>query len=124
MKTWSDVTKEDLEIAPGVINQEMVLEMTLNEYLQHIEGMIELGVNQYPEAAAEHIEDVMMMIIIDYFHVLQDRSPEPEEIQAHLREPNSIFARHYFVNICLLATEENWPELEKSIRRNVALLGG
>ena len=124
MEIWNDnITREDLEIIPGVLNQELIMTLTLNTYLRHIEELIDMGISQEVGFVADHLEDVMYDIYLCKFHALEGRYPELEESRDHLRAPNSIFALHYFVNLCIQGTKEKWSEMVKNVRRNMTLIG-
>ena len=111
----SFIKKEELEISPGIINHDAVRELDLNTYLVHIKDMIEMGMNQFPDAVSEHLEDVMADIYLCYIHTFEDRYPELDEIKTHLSIPENVEALQNLTYLCVHATEENWPEIEKEL---------
>ena len=117
-KIWdSFIKREELESAPGVIDTARVQALSLNTYLVHIRDMIEMGMTEYPEAVAEHIEDVMTDIFMDYTYTFEGRYPEPDEISDHLNLPENVDARKNLTAICLHANADNWPEIESQIKQ-------
>ena len=77
MRTWDDgITKEELEIIPGVIDQDRVRTLSVNTYLAHMREFVDNDVNQYSQAVLEHMEDVMMMNYISYIRAVEGRCPE------------------------------------------------
>ena len=114
---WDDfIKREELETEPGVVNEDAVRELDLNTYLAHIKDMVEMGMNQYSEAVSEHLEDVMSDIYSCTVHALEGRYPEPDENSAHLRKPENVKALQNLTYLCVHATEENWPDIEKELR--------
>ena len=117
MKIWDDnLTKEELEIMPGVIDQEKIRMISINTYLAHMRVFVDDDVNQYSQAVLEHMEDVMMMNYISYIHVVEGRKAEPDEIDAYLNDRDHIRLREYLTYLCWHASKENWPELEEYLR--------
>ena len=115
----SDIRKEEIELCPGKIDEDAVRELTLNTYMSYIEGMIEMGENEFPDAVAEQIEDVMVDIFISYTHIMEGRCPEPEEISEHLRIPENVEARQNLTYLCVHSNEENWPEIKRQLQETL-----
>ncbi len=119
MQYWDDfVTREDLESEPGVVDMDKVRALSLNTYLRYVEDFIELGGNDIPSVATEQVENFMVDDFMSYTHAMEGRYPDPEEIHAHLRKPENVAARQYWIWICLHATKENWPAFVKLIRED------
>ncbi len=116
-KIWDDfIKREELEISPGVIDQDLVRALSLNTYLVYIRDMVNDGLNQFPEAVTDQLETVMEMIYESYVYVLEGRRPEPEEISAYKKDPENAEALQNMTRLCVSATEENWPELERQMK--------
>lgn len=113
------ITREDLESEPGVIDQEKVRALRINLYLAYIEGCVGLGGYEFPDIAAEKIEDVMLEEFCSYTHMLEGRYPELEEIQEHLRMPENIEVRKNWTEILIYANKDNWPETVKRFREEL-----
>ncbi len=117
MEFWNDfITRENLEDESGMVDPEKVRVLSLNTYLRYIEDLIELGGNEDPHVASEQVEEFMVDDFMNYTHAMEGRYPEPEEITAHLREPENIRARQNWTYICVHANKENWPDFVKRIR--------
>ena len=114
---WNSyIRKEELEICPGTIDEDALRELTLNTYISYIEGMIEIGENEFPDVVAERFEDVMADIFISYIHIMEGRNAEPEEISAHLRIPENVEARQNLTYLCVNSNEENWPGIKRQLQ--------
>ena len=115
-RIWdSFIKREELESAPGVIDQDRVRALTLNTYLVYIRDMIEMGISEFPDAVAEQIEEVMMEIFLCYTYTFEGRYPEPDEISEHLDQPENVEARKNLTELCINANSDNWPEIEKQL---------
>ena len=122
MKSWDDdITREDLEIIPGIIDQDTVRMLSINTYLMHMWEFVENDVNQYAQAVLEHMEDVMMMNYISFIHASEGRSPDPDEVSAYLNDRDHIRTREYLTYLCYYATRENWPDIERHLREQTDL---
>lgn len=118
MDCWNDyLTREDLESEPGVIDSEKIRLLTLNLYLKYIDGCVELGGYEFPDTAAQKMEDVMTEEFMCRVHAMEGHFPKWDEIEEYLRKPENIEIRQYWTHICMHANKENWPELEKRIRK-------
>ncbi len=118
MKYWNDyLTKEDLESEPGVIDCEKIRILSLNLYLEYIDGCVELGGYDFYDAASEMMEDVMTEEFMCYTRVMEDRRPEPDEIAEHLRKPENVEIRQFSTSVCMNANRENWPDFMKQLRK-------
>lgn len=114
---WDEfIKREDLESSPGVIDQDCVRALTLNTYMVHMKDMIEMGMNLFPEAVSDHLEMVMMDIIMSQTYVLEGRRPDDEEISAWLKDPENVEARENLTELCIRATAETWPEVEQQLK--------
>lgn len=116
MKYWDTVTKKDLEIAPGIINKDLVRRLNWNEYIRHIDGLIELGENDNPLVAGDHFEDVLVSLYIDAVHVIEDRYPEPLEIQEYLRKPETVVICQKLTIISVIVNEKIWPAIRNVLQ--------
>lgn len=117
MKFWNDlITREDLEIEPGVIDQEKIRILSVNLYLAYIGGCVELGGYEFPDIASEKMEDVMTEEFICYTHAMEGRTPTLDEIMDHLNKSENVETRKNWTYICVHANKENWPDIEKRIR--------
>lgn len=120
MKYWNDyLTREDLESKPGVIDCEKVRILSLNMYLKHIEGCVEMGGYDFYDAASEMMEDVMTEEFMCYTHVMEGRRPEPDEIAEHLKKPENVEIRQFWTSVCMNANRENWPDFMKQLRKEL-----
>lgn len=119
---WEDfmwdsfIKREELESSPGVIDENMIRALTLNTYLLHIRELILDGSSKYPFWVVEHLEDVMMMIFMDYMQVVEGRHPELDEISDYLKKPENVEARKKWTLLCYKTDLENWPEVAKQLR--------
>ena len=76
------ITRENLESEPGVIDQEKVRALRINLYLAYIDGCVELGGYEFPNIAAEMIEDVMLEEFCSYTHMLEGRYQFPRQVDS------------------------------------------
>ena len=113
------IMREDLESEPGVIDQEKVRALRINLYLAYIDGCVELGGYEFPDLAAERIEDVMLEEFCAYTHVMEGRYPEFEEIQEHLTRPENIEVRENWTRILTHANKDNWPDTVRRFREEL-----
>lgn len=113
------ITRENLESEPGVIDQEKVRALRINLYLAYIDGCVELGGYEFPNIAAEMIEDVMLEEFCSYTHMLEGRYPELEEIKDHLRRPENVEVRKNWTEILTHANKDNWPETVRRFREEL-----
>ncbi len=114
---WDDfIKREELESAPGVIDENMVRALTLNTYLAHIGEMVMDGTGKYADYVHEHLEDVMTDIFMCYSHVVEGYRPEPDEISAHLKLPENIEALNNLTTLCVNSDPENWPDTVNQLR--------
>ena len=114
---WDDfIKREELESAPGVIDQDRVRALTLNTYLTHIRDMVMDGENQFPEFVEDHLETTMLLIYSSQVWVLEGRQADDEEIRVYLRDPVNVEARKNLTELCVKATPESWPEIEKQLK--------
>ena len=117
LRIWDDnVTRNDLESSPGIIDPEIVRTLSLNTYIQYIKDFIGFGGNQILSVASDQVENFMTDVFMCYTHAVEGRYPEPEEIVNHLRKPENVAARQYLTYICVHANLENWPEFETFLR--------
>lgn len=113
------IMREDLESEPGIIDQEKVQALRINLYLAYIDGCVELGGYEFPDLAAERIEDIMLDEFCTYTHILEGRYPEIEEIQEHLRRPENVEVRNNWTHILTHANKDNWPDTVKRFREEL-----
>lgn len=125
MKTWDEVTKEELilEYAPGVYATNAELQNQLNwyEYLRHMRDMLRTGILSDSAATREHIQDVLVDIFMNMVHVMEDRSPEPGEIDHYIRGEYAQKTINTLTGIALELTEENWPEFKERMCKEVGI---
>ena len=117
MAIWDDfIKREELEVSPGVIDENLVQALTLNTYLAHIREMLRDGMTEFPEAVSDHIEEAMVSIFISYTHTFENRYPEVEEINAHLALPENAEMRKSLTALAVNSDPDNWPEVEKQLK--------
>lgn len=125
MKTWDDVTKEDIlyEVSPGVFasNEKLIEQLNWFEYLRHIRDMIDMGMYLDRELVDEHIEDVLESIFMTATRLLEDRPAEPDEVSNYMTTEYAIKTREALVNLTISHTPETWPAMEADIRKRVLL---
>ena len=118
---WNDyLRREDLEIEPGVIDQDAARELTMNTYLDYIREFIDLGGNEFPDISWDQIENVMVDVFICYTHIFEDRYPEPEEIMEYMRRPETVETRQYLTYRCVHANKEKWPDIVRCIKEQIS----
>ena len=115
----SYITREDLEIAPGRINENLVRTLTLNTYLVYIRDFIELGGNELPDISRDQTEEFMTEVFMCLTHALEGRYPEPEEIRVWLEMPENREAHEFLTRLCVQANSDNWPEIEQRLRETL-----
>lgn len=114
---WDDfIKREELESAPGVIDQDRIRALTLNTYLTYIRDMVSDGTNVFPDYVAEQLKTVMELVFMDYIHVMEGRSAEPEEIHTYVNDPGNVESLRNMVAVCVNATKESWPKLENQFK--------
>lgn len=125
MKTWDDVTKDELiqEIAPGVYSTNAELQNQLNwtEYLRHMRDMLEMGMLKDPMITREHIQDVLVDIFMTTVRLIENRGAEPEEIQKYIRSSHAQKTIDALTETALKLTNENWPEFRNGVCGEVGL---
>lgn len=125
MKTWDDVTKDELiqEIAPGVYSTNAELQSQLNwtEYLRHMRDMLEMGMLKDPMITREHIQDVLVDIFMTTVRLIENRGAEPEEIQKYIRSSHAQKTIDALTETALKLTNENWPEFRNGVCGEVGL---
>lgn len=125
MKTWDDVTKEEIfqEIAPGVsaTNDYLVNQLNWTEYLRHMRDMLFMGMIDDPMITREHLQDVVADIFMNMTNAIEGRFPEPDEISNYIRSPYAQETINKLTSLALNLTEENWPEFRDSICKEVEL---
>ena len=96
-RMWDDfIKREELECAPGVIDEGLVRALTLNTYMIHIRQLMDDGIAQFEDCVADQMENAMVDVLLCYTHVVEGRYPDVEEIDAYLKE--------------------NWMEIREKIR--------
>lgn len=110
------VKKEELELAPGVIDEDRVRALTLNTYLVYIKEMINDGTNIFPEVVYDQIESLMMTNYMTSIYVLYNRQPDDDEISAYMNLPENQEARKSMTYLCVNANPDNWPEIEAQLK--------
>ena len=125
MKTWDDVTKEELvhEMTDDVytINEELQNQLNWTEYLRHLRDMLSWGMLDDPLITREHLQDVVVDIFMDMTKVIQDRYPEPEEIQEYIRSSYAQQTINSLTEIALKLTHDNWPDFKERICEEAGL---
>lgn len=125
MRTWDTVTKEELmqEIIPGGTEMNLKIQNQLNwaEYLRHMRDMLQMGLLSDPFIAREHLEDVVTDIYMNIFHIIEDRYPEPDEIDTYIRGEYAQKTINNLLEVALGLTEENWPEFKEKMCKEVGL---
>ena len=117
---WNDyLSREDLEIEPGVIDEDAVQELTMNTYLNYIREFIELGGNEFPDISWDQMENVMVDVFICRTHVFEDRYPEPEEIMEYIKRSENVETRQCLTYLCVHANKDNWPNVERYIKEQI-----
>ena len=115
MLTWYDVTLQDLTLPEGGFDQDLIKKMNLVEYLDEVEDLIRLGINNDPGPALEQIENVFMKIFMESCRVVEDRYPEPEEITAYLQRPDIAEEKQNLLYLAMHVDEDSWPRVRKAL---------
>ena len=117
MKYWNEfITREDLENEAGEIDENIVRALSINTGIRYLGEFIELGGNDLPYTASDHVEELMTKDIMYYVHATENRIPSSEEIRAYMKKPENVEIQKYWTFVSVNATKENWPEFVKKIR--------
>lgn len=125
MKTWDDVTREELvqELTEGVYatNAELQNQLNWTEYLRHMRDMLYMGMLEDPMITREHIQDVMADIFMTTVRLLEERGAEPKEVHEYLQLPHVQKSIDTLTGLALNLTVENWPEFRDRMCAEVGL---
>lgn len=125
MKTWDDVTREELvqEISSGVYSTNTELQNQLNwtEYLRHMRDMLHMGMLDDPMITREHFEDVLVDIFMTSVRLLEKRGAEPDEINRYIQSSAVQKTVDALTEVALKLTNENWIEFRDNLCKEVGL---
>lgn len=125
MKTWHNVTKDELvqELCPGVTmtNGELINKLNWAEYLSIIKSIIELGMNDDEDVVDGYVEGVLRDLYDLIIHVMEDRYPDKEESDAYIASPSTQDTKKALIKIAMEHTTKTWPDFEKSIKEKLKI---
>lgn len=118
MKIWSNVTREEIEVAPGVFDQEAVRRLNWNTFFQYMDDLIEMGGYDNPDIVRDIIEDMTLFIYLDAFEIFEKRCPEETEVESFMNHPKTIAMRQRLLMVFMNAGKDAWPGVKSKLLEN------
>lgn len=123
MKTWYNVTLEDLILPEGGNNQELIDQLNLVEYLDEIDDLVDWGINDDPVPAREQIKAMFMKIFLEMSRVMGNAGKtDPKDTEAYLGSTYVTDATERILKLSMSVTRETWPEVRKKLLEDAGIV--